>query len=155
MSFGGYFNKIPSSDVETSIIGTDYNINCQVADLPEAVNSHSTIKTEKGIISCGGDTGNGRTNKCHLLTPNHKWTPFNSMNEGRAYFAMVEGNGKLFAVGGYRTDNSMEWIDLQSGTSWRRENLPFDIRFHCMSGFNSTHAILTGGVLDGKVRKRN
>ena len=73
----------------------------------------------------------------------------------RYHFAMVEGNGKLFAVGGYGSRNSMEGVDLQNGTSWIRENLPFSITAHCMSGFNSTHAILTGGFLDGKVSKRS
>ena len=154
MSFGGIVNRGRSSNVETTIIGSDNNMNCQVSDLPEAIYGHSTIKTEKGIISCGGCNGYDYTNKCYLLSPSNSWTPFYPMNERRYVFAMVAGNGKLFAVGGHLTEKSMEWIDLQSGTAWVREDLPFGIRYHCMSGFNSTHAILTGGVLDGKVSER-
>lgn len=77
------------------------------------------------------------------------------MNERRIFFAMEEGHGKLFAVGGKRSKNSMEWIDRQKRTSWIRENLPFDIYTHCMAKFNSSHVILTGGMLNGDVSKRN
>ena len=155
VSFGGRVNYELSSSVETTIIGPDNIINCHIADLPEAVGEHSTIKTEKGIISCGGFTDNGQTNKCYLLSHNNSWTPFYPMNERRSYFSMVEGNGKLFAVGGWYTGDSMEWIDLQNGESWVREDLPFVISRHCMTWFNSSHAILTGGWSDGKVSKRS
>ena len=77
------------------------------------------------------------------------------MIERRYRFAMEEGNGKLFAVGGCLTGDSMEWIDLQNGTSWIREDIPFDVDSHCMTTFNSTHVILTGGCLDGSVSKRS
>ena len=68
-------------------------------------------------------------------------------------FAMAEGNGKLFAVGGIDHPNSMEWIDIQHGTNWTREHLKFDIHNQCMSKYNDSHVILTGGYLNGKVSK--
>ena len=97
--------------------------------------------------------------KCHRLSSINSWVPFPPMNERRVDFAMVEGNGILFAVGGISLNgedgmgNSMEWIDLKKGTSWTREDIPFSLYGHCMTGFNSSHAILTGGWSGVKVSK--
>ena len=77
------------------------------------------------------------------------------MIERRRYFAMVEGDGKIFSVGGSGNEDSMEWIDLKEKTSWTRQNLPFTISFQCMATFNSSHTIQTGGYLNGKVNKRS
>ena len=75
------------------------------------------------------------------------------MNEARSSFAMGEGNGKLFSVGGgsLTARFSMEWIDLTNGLSWTSQDLPFSIMRHCMTKFNKTHLIVTGGVWNGTV----
>ena len=75
------------------------------------------------------------------------------MNEGRSYFGMEEANGKLFSVGGrrYSAGISMEWIDLTDGLRWTRQDLNFRINDHCMTKFNETHLIVTGGRLNNEV----
>ena len=75
------------------------------------------------------------------------------MKEPRRDFAMEEGNGKLFSVAGGINGGeakSMEWIDLKNGLSWTRQDLPFTNVGHCMTKFNETHLIVTGGLLNNK-----
>ena len=155
VSFGGVVDGKRSSNVEITTLDPDNNFNCQIPNLPKAVSGHSTIKTTIGVISCGGFKGNDYTNKCHLLASNNSWLPFPPMIERRRFFAMAEGDGKIFSVGDYGGEDSMEWIDLKEKTSWTRQNLPFKIRNQCMATFNSSHTIQTGGVLNGKVNKRS
>ena len=119
VSFGGTVDGALSASVEITDIGPEDNLNCKIPDLPEPVRGHCTVKTEIGIISCGGGT-----NKCHRLASNNSWISFPPMNERPSYCAMEEGNGKLFAVVGH---DDMEWIDLRKGTTWIREKLPFYI----------------------------
>ena len=71
------------------------------------------------------------------------------MNEARSDFGMEEANGKLFSVGGGRASAgvSMEWMDLTDGLRWTRQDLTFRIDNHCMTKFNETHLIVTGGRL--------
>ena len=70
---------------------------------------------------------------------------------------MEEGNGKLFSVGGndIYAKASMEWIDLTNGFDWTRQDLPFTIHRHCMTKFNKTHLIVTGGWLNKTVCEMN
>ena len=77
------------------------------------------------------------------------------MNEPRSFFAMEEVSGTLFGIGGLGAAMSMEWIDLTNGLSWTQQNLPFTIDKHCMTKFNETHLIVTGGQLNGTVCKIN
>ena len=162
ISFGGVAlgsSSIGSPSVEVTSPVPNNHTTCQIPNLPETATGHSTVHTQIGIISCGGWTG-PKLYKCHRLSSNNSWVPFPPMNERRVGFAMVEGNGKLFAVGGISVNgedgmgNSMEWIDLNNGTSWTREDIPFRLYGHCMTRFNSSHAILTGGWSNFKVSKR-
>ena len=132
-------------------------LNCQISDLPEPVYSQSTVKTNIGIISCGGfNLKKLWHDNCYKLTSNGSWEPFPTMKQKRMRFALAEGNGILFAVGGnygYEDKSTMEWINLDHGTSWTTENTPFSVEKHCMTMFNRTHLILTGGILDKEVSK--
>ena len=68
---------------------------------------------------------------------------------------MFASNKTLFAVGGWGTENSFESIDLNDATEWRKEkDLPFRVEEHCITRYNETHFLLTGGWLSGKVSKR-
>ena len=65
---------------------------------------------------------------------------------------MFASNKTLFAVGGRGAENSFESIDLMNATEWRKEkDLPFTVTGHCITRYNETHFLLTGGVLNGKV----
>ena len=57
-------------------------------------------------------------------------------------------NNKLFAVGGVDAENSFESIDLMNEKEWRKEkDLPFRVDNHCITRYNETHFLLTGGRL--------
>jgi len=63
-------------------------------------------------------------------------------------------NNKLFAVGGYAALDSFESIDLMNAKEWRKEkDLPFGITDHCITRYNETHFLLTGGVWNYKALK--
>ena len=65
---------------------------------------------------------------------------------------MFEANNKLFAVGGSGAYNSFESIDLMNAKEWRKEkDLPFRVEQHCITRYNETHFLLTGGHLNYKV----
>ena len=156
VSFGGFvrFNDNEQSrteffkKVEIIYVGPNNNHNCQLPDLPDPIYGHSTIKTNIGIINCGGSADwDGGHEKCWKLMPNNSWGHFPSMNVGRKHFSMEEANGKLFAVGGVDpgAEGSMEWIYLKNVTSWTKKDLPFKVKRHCMTKFNETHILLTGG----------
>ena len=69
---------------------------------------------------------------------------------------MFASNKTLFAVGGSGgASNSFESIDLMNATEWRKEkDLPFRVYGHCITRYNETHFLLTGGYLNRKVSKR-
>ena len=93
------------------------------------------------------------TNWSHVLESNYSWTPFPSMLERRSKFSMYEAKGTLFAIGGRdNASTSLEWIILTEGKNWTKEDLPFSTSDDCITKFNSTHLIKTGGELGGKVR---
>ena len=121
--------------------------------MPTAVYGHSTIQTSSGIISCGGYANGSYINRCHRLNKNGEWVDFPGMKEQRSYFSMFESNNKLFVVGGWgAAQNSFESIDLMNAKEWRKEkDLPFSVESHCITRYNETHFLLTGGRLNGKV----
>ena len=140
------------ANVELSIFGPNKFLNCRIPHLPEPVTKHATVKTNIGIITCGGFSGNFEK-RCYKLASNNSWEAFPKLNEGRTSFAMGEGSGKLFAIGGTFPEQrrSMEWINLNNGTRWTKEYLNFSSEHNCMTKFNRTHLILTGGIMKNKV----
>ena len=151
-SFVGYVDRVRSNNVEVTSFRHDNKQICRIPDLPEPVFGHSTIKTQSGVVSCGGeDNSNLATNKCWKLSKNNEWVPFPSMIVKRDDFAMVEGMGQLFSVGGYMDDlSSIEWISIQDGKKWVKQAIPFDIIGHCISKYSRTRFLLTGGYLKSK-----
>ena len=157
-SFGGFNydnGKIGLEDVELISLSPHEILKCRIPDLPEPLYGHSTVKTKIGIINCGGFNQKSLWhNSCYKLTPNSSWEPFPTMKQKRMEFALAEGNGILFANGGSRGSDdksTMEWINLDYGTRWTLENTPFSVHNHCMTKFNRTHLILTGGILNNEV----
>ena len=68
---------------------------------------------------------------------------------------MFASNNNLFAVGGSGAQSSFESIDLMTAKEWRKEkDLPFTVWGHCITRYNETHFLLTGGRLNGWVSKR-
>ena len=150
VTFGGYDldGSKRLSDVEVTHFGSS-NPKCQIPNLPNEINRHSTIKTTDGIISCGGYDINGhRTNRCHRLDLNNKsWSEFPAMVEKRYYFSMEGNDTHLFVVGGRNTDTSMEWIDVKEGKKWEKMDLGFGVGHHCITRYNNSHLLMTGGWL--------
>ena len=64
-------------------------------------------------------------------------------------------NNKLFALGGIGAANTLESIDLMNTKEWRKEkDLPFEVKSHCITRYNETHFLLTGGYSNYEVSKR-
>ena len=62
---------------------------------------------------------------------------------------MFDVNNKIFSVGGYSAENIFESIDLMNAKEWRKEkDLPFRVYNHCITRYNETHFLLTGGWLN-------
>ena len=116
---------------------------------------HSTIKTNIGILSCGGwkdlNNDNNGNKKCWKLDTDNTWVPFPNMTVGRYFFAMGEAKNILVVIGGETTSNSMEWINLDEGKEWTRKNLSFPSYKSCLSKYNDTHLLLIGGFDVGYV----
>ena len=132
----------------------DKKLNCQLPNFPEVVIDHETVQTQMGLITCGGlNSNDDGSNRCYKLESNYSWTPFPSMLERRSKFSMYEAKGTLFAIGGRdNASTSLEWISLIGGKHWTKEDLPFSTSDDCITKFNSTHLIKTGGWLSSNKR---
>ena len=76
-------------------------------------------------------------------------------------FKIFYENNKQFAVEDFinvlpmNPTIDLESIDLNDATEWRKEkDLPFRVHDYCITRYNETHFLLTGGALNGKVSKR-
>ena len=155
MSIGGFVNgEGRSRKVELTDLELDKKLNCQLPNFPEVVIDHETVQTQMGLITCGGlNSNDDGSNRCYKLESNYSWTPFPSMLERRSKFSMYEAKGTLFAIGGRdNASTSLEWISLIGGKHWTKEDLPFSTSDDCITKFNSTHLIKTGGWLSRNKR---
>ena len=155
MSIGGFVKgEGRSRKIELTDLESDRKSSCQIPNFPVVVSDHETVQTQIGVITCGGlDSNNTGSDRCYKLENNYSWTPFPSMHKRRSKFSMYEANGTLFAVGGRdNASSSLEWITLNGGNNWTKEDLPFSTSDDCITKFNSTHLIKTGGWLSRNKR---
>ena len=155
MSIGGFVKyQGRSRTIEFISLETENRPNCNIPHFPETVVDHETVQSEIGLITCGGlNSNNDGSNRCYRLESNYSWASFPSMHERRSKFAMYDAGGYLFAFGGRdNASTSLEWIHLTDGEKWEKEALPFTISDHCITKFNDTHLIATGGWLSQNKR---
>ena len=146
------------SNIEMTLLQPMQNIDCSIPDYPKNYFPSIIVKTRIGIIHCGEECrkfeclDGSPYNRCYRLSSENEWVPFQTMNQFRGtQTSMIEMDGKLFAVGGSgdsRGDNLMEWTSLENGVVWTTEEMPFRVRGHCVTKFNETHLLLTGGTID-------
>ena len=128
---------------------------CVPHDLDHSVVHHGSVATSKGVITCGGVTKWERgkaidiLSKCFLQT-SFEQTSFPSMVQKRASFQMVNLEGIIYAIGGYPSYDTMEFINIEQYDiaprwwKWHEESLPFKVDDPCVVNINTT-IILIGG----------
>ena len=146
----GVFNSdnwIRLNDVEFVSIQNNNNL-CDPMDLDYRVESHESVATDLGILTCGGsDTSYDLLSKCTLLTKGGQTTSFPSMRRSRDDFGLGIVNGIVYAVGGdITTDITMEKINYKTDSEWtlQNQNLPFSAYDHCLTTTTSS-LVITGG----------
>ena len=138
-----------SQSVLSNYFNTETDLNCSIANLPEYNNGHAAIKAKMGILSCGGTS-----KKCWRLTDNFAWTSFPSMNEKRSYFTLNQIKNRLVAVGGVGVEDSLEYIDFNTGKEWTTKTLNDElISFHCSITLDDRFIWMIGGYINGEVNK--
>ena len=119
---GGYSEGF-LSDVEL----LNFNSNddeCNPPNLNYAVSHHKTIKSSRGLITCGGyDKNWNLLSNCSIQKSNGEIKSIPSMVTRNINFGMVNVNETLYAIGGIGTFNTMETINLNNDTKWKKENL--------------------------------
>ena len=131
--------------------------NCSVDDLPEEVSTHSAVKSKVGPIVCGGLTPQGRPQEnCNrLIISNGSWVQFHPLNTARNDFSMTEINDFIVSIGGAFAWSSFEYINVLNDTKWVKRDMPFNIYNQCSTKINQSTILITGGILNNKVRKNN
>ena len=119
---GGY-SKGFLSDVE--LLNFDSNDDeCNPSNLGYAVSDHATVLSSRGLITCGGRDGYWRLlSICSIQKSNGDIEFIPSMVTRNNHFGMVNVNETLYAIGGVGTLNTMETINLNNDTEWKKERL--------------------------------
>ena len=132
-----------SSDVELIDIEAE-DEKCSPLDLDHPIQSHSSVVSSLGVITCGGRSNGTRLNRCILQTKEGEIKLFPSMIRPRSGFGMGVMDQNLIVVGGYGAENKMERINLMSD-QWVEEDLPFSVSDNCVVSINDTTVMSIGG----------
>ena len=139
------------NDVE--YVSTHNNNNlCNPMDLDYRLYRHESVSTDFGILTCGGSTASGRTSKCTLLTKEGQTTSFPSMRRARDEFGLGIVNDFVYAVGGSGEEWTMEKMNYKTDSEWTLMDLPFGVRYHCLTTTTSS-IVITGGWYNWEVSK--
>ena len=132
-------------------LGTEEGL-CQPLQLESPTSSHSSVATNRGVMTCGGQIGVNYLKSCIIQTKDRKRMRFPSLNRGRSEFGMAVMGQSVIVVGGNGAINKMEKISL-NGKKWVEEDLPFKVRAHCVVPINDTMMMVIGGNNGTKVNK--
>jgi len=103
--------------------------------------------TSDGVLMCGGQTNDGFSSSCYLLTRSGYQEMPGLMQERSDAASVVTPLG-LWVTGGYDytyLDTTEIWSNNQSRPHVR---LPEGVSGHCLTPLNTTHVLLTGGETD-------
>ena len=136
----GYDGSLPYlNDVE--LVSTQNNKDfCDPMDLDYAAAYHASVATDLGILTCGGFEG---ISKCTLQTMSQTIS-FPSMKKSRYSFGLGIVNDIVYAVGGYYEERTMEKINYKTDSEWTLTNLPFSVKYHCLTTTENS-LVITGG----------
>ena len=155
MIIGGYKRGLLSDIEAVSIDGDD--INCDPTDLPYKVKGHASVYSSvlEASVTCGGwDENRNTLSKCILQTKRNESNQFPSLISERWGLTLTAISNKIFAIGGYPNENTMEAINLNTADrQWEKEKLPFSVYFHCSVGLGNKIIVTGGGDEYGNVSK--
>ena len=117
-------------------------------DFPLEVYGAVGFWTEQGPTVCGGFTGG---KKCFLYKE-HQWVPWTNMGTARAGASALQRHvwhDALIIGGADERGKSLKTNELISSSgSVKTNNFPETIHSHCSFPFNSTHSLVTGGLVE-------
>ena len=139
------------SDIEL-IKAKHGNDNCDPTNhLPYPVAGHSSIASDRGVITCGGSKFDSffntwtETPECYLVKKDGETRTLPTMKTPRINFGLGINNDILYAVGGTFAYNTMEMINMNTDSGWSQIDLPFGLDEHCVTTTQTT-MVITGGV---------
>ena len=62
----------------------------------------------------------------------------------RFLFGMVNVNGIIYSIGGKGSETTMETIELNHGTKWKEEEMPFGIGSPCVVNLGAKIYVIGG-----------
>ena len=151
VAVGGWDGSSTLSNIELISTKKD-NVNCDPPDLPYAVRDHSTVASDHGLITCGGWDGR-YLSKCHLQHKNGSTSSFPSMQSKRRDFGMVIIFDVIYVIGGYPSITKMETMNLKTDNRWTVHDLPFDVKYHCVTRLGENKIVVIGGYDGSNVSK--
>jgi len=142
---GDDVNDNALSDVEVLDMQTE-DKGCDPTDLSSTVGWHASVysSTLQSIITCGGWGNYGSLSSCSVQTKNGHHISIPSMNLSRYYFAMVTIQNKLYSLGGWETENTMETITLNATGTWNQQPMPFSVYGHCAVVLDNNIIVIGG-----------
>jgi len=143
---GGYNGYNRLSDVEVLEVQTE-DTGCNPTDFSSSVSSHASVYSSalQSLITCGGYGNYEYLSSCSVQTKNGHHISIPPMNSKRSYFSMVTIENKLYSIGGRKTDNTMETIEMNATGTWNQQSMPFSVSAHCAVVFDN-NIIVIGGL---------
>ena len=127
---------------------------CPLPNFPLKVHGAVGFWTAQELIVCGGHGGGkgGKAlRKCFIYMEN-QWMPYGTMGTARDEASALQINSNQALIIGGKDENGSVFESTElfsSGGSEEGNKFPVAITGHCSFPFNSTHAMVTGGVQDG------
>ena len=100
-------NKVELFDLSSPSL-FKFSVSMEASGNP-IIGSYAAVKTERGILQCGGKTANkysAITNQCYLLSEHEGWKMEPPMHERRSYFSMVQRMPVIWVAGGQDSSGS-------------------------------------------------
>merc|ERR1712038_485217 len=137
------YHKI--SDVEFLDMQTE-DKGCDPTDLPSPISGHASVYSSslQSLITCGGEQNNGLLSSCSVRTKNGHHISIPQMNSRRKDFAMVTIHNKLYSLGGQKTENTMETLEMNATGTWNQKTMPFSVFGHCAIALDNNIIVIGG-----------
>ena len=135
------------------IDGTGDVKQCAFTPLPTPLKEHNVGFLMGNILICGGWDGSKFVKTCsERLANTNTWQPAASMTELRGYGARMTVAPEFGAImtGGIESQNTAE--KYKNGKWTPLNNLPMDIRFHCITNIGHDQLLMIGGEQYDEVR---
>ena len=143
VTIGGYGDRRAISSVE--VTNEEKKLSCNVDSFPYTLFGHSASIIPTGILVCGGLGFGGNRNRCYeYKKTTASWQRFPSMTTERYYFDMIFLNQHIWAVGGFKSPNTLDKLDINTKV-WTKHRIPMSVDYHCLTKLTHEKLILIGG----------